>query len=139
MEQLITRPLENALQGANGVSGVRSESIQGLSVITVSFAEGSDPFRARQVVAESLAEAASALPAGVAPPKLSPLTSSTMDLLKIGFLSDTLSPLELRDLVEWTVRPRLLAVPGLRGPRSSVARCGASRSGCARSRCSPAT
>ncbi|MBK8309282.1 MAG: efflux RND transporter permease subunit [Gammaproteobacteria bacterium] len=113
VEQLITRPLENALQGANGVSGVRSESIQGLSVITVSFAEGSDPFRARQVVAESLAEAASALPAGVAPPKLSPLTSSTMDLLKIGFLSDTLSPLELRDLVEWTVRPRLLAVPGV--------------------------
>ncbi len=113
VEQLITRPLENALQGANGVSSVRSESIQGLSVITVSFEEGSDPFRARQVVAESLAEAASSLPAGVAPPKLSPLTSSTMDLLKIGFLSDTLSPLELRDLVEWTVRPRLLAVPGV--------------------------
>jgi len=113
VEQLVTLPLENAINGASGVVAVRSESIQGLSVITVTFRDGSDPYLARQVVAEKLAEAAGSLPAGVENPKLEPLTSSTMDLLKIGFVSDSLSPMELRDLVQWTVRPRLLAVAGV--------------------------
>ncbi|OYX91614.1 MAG: acriflavine resistance protein B, partial [Novosphingobium sp. 35-62-5] len=113
VEALVTRPLETVINGANGVAAVRSESIQGLSVITVIFVEGSDPFRARQVVAEALSEAAGRLPAGVSAPKLSPLTSSTMDLLKIGFTSDRLSPMALRDIVQWTVRPRMLATPGV--------------------------
>tara|TARA_R110000868_G_scaffold224721_12_gene476890 strand:+ start:710 stop:3736 length:3027 start_codon:yes stop_codon:yes gene_type:complete len=113
VESLVTRPLETAINGANGVQSVRSESIQGLSVITVTFKEGSEPYRARQVIAEALADAASRLPAGVSTPQLTPLTSSTMDLLKIGFVSNRLTPLQLRDLVEWTVRPRLLAVPGV--------------------------
>lgn len=113
VEALVTRPLETTINGSNGVATVRSESIQGLSVITVIFAEGSDPFRARQVLGEALNEAAGRLPAGVSVPKLSPLTSSTMDLLKIGFVSDTLSPMALRDLVQWTVRPRLLATAGV--------------------------
>src|SRR3954470_14287961 len=64
VEQLVTRPVEQAVNGAAGVSAVRSESIQGLSVVTVVFAEGSDPYRARQVVAESLSEGASSLPVG---------------------------------------------------------------------------
>ncbi|MXO58242.1 AcrB/AcrD/AcrF family protein [Altererythrobacter salegens] len=110
-EQLVTRPLEAVINGANGVEAVRSESIQGLSVINVTFREGSDPYRARQQVAEALADAT--LPAGVTAPKMTPLVSSTMDLLKVGFVSDTLSPMELRDLVEWTVRPRLLAADGV--------------------------
>ena len=113
VEALVTRPLEAAINGANGVESVRSESIQGLSVINVAFREGSDPYRARQIVAEALADAAAALPAGVAAPKLTPLTSSTMDLLKIGFVSQRLTPMELRDIVEWKVRPRLLAVRGV--------------------------
>ena len=113
VEQLVTRPVEQAVNGAAGVSAVRSESIQGLSVVTVVFKEGSDPYRARQIVAETLGEASSSLPAGVKPPKVQPLTSSTMDLLKIGFTSDKLSPMALRDLVHWTVRPRLLAAAGV--------------------------
>ncbi len=113
VEQLVTRPVEQAVNGAAGVAAVRSESIQGLSVVTVLFAEGSDPYRARQVVAESLAEAQSSLPGGVKSPKVAPLTSSTMDLLKVGFTSDRLSPMALRDLVQWTVRPRLLAAAGV--------------------------
>lgn len=113
VEQLVTYPLENALLGVNGVGGVRSESIQGLSVITVTFIEGVDPYRARQLVAEQLADTARLLPATVSPPKPSPLTSSTMDLLKIGFVSDSLTPRELRDFVDWVVRPRLLGVPGV--------------------------
>lgn len=113
VEVLVTRPLEEMLNGANGVASVRSESIQGLSVINVTFGEGADPYRARQIVSEQLAQASGRLPAVVRSPVVSPLTSSTMDLLKIGFTSDKLTQIQLRDLVEWTVRPRLLAVPGV--------------------------
>lgn len=113
VELLVTAPIEVAIRGANGVESVRSESIQGLSVVTVVFREGSDPFRARQAVAEALLDASSRLPGGVKAPLLTPLTSSTMDLLKLGFVSERLSPMQLRDFVEWTVRPRLLAVPGV--------------------------
>jgi len=113
VEVLVTRPLEEMLNGANGVASVRSESIQGLSVINVTFGEGADPYRARQIVSEQLAQIGGRLPAVVRSPVVSPLTSSTMDLLKIGFTSDKLTQIQLRDLVEWTVRPRLLAVPGV--------------------------
>lgn len=113
VEQLVTRPVEQAVNGASGVATVRSESIQGISIVSVTFAEGAEPYRARQVVAEALGEVQGNLPAGVQPPKVAPLTSSTMDLLKIGFTSDKLSPMQLRDLVQWTVRPRLLAAAGV--------------------------
>jgi len=113
VELLVTRPVEDAINGATGVASVRSESIQGLAVINVVFREGEDPYRARQVVAERLAEVSGRLPAGVATPTISPLTSSTMDLLKIGLRSERLTPMELRDLAQWTVRPRLLSVPGV--------------------------
>src|SRR5580692_7082061 len=113
VELLVTLPIEQAISGASGVEAVRSETISGLSVVTVVFQEGTDPYRSRQIVAEALGEVAARLPAGVKPPKLTPLVSSTMDLLKLGFVSDKLSPLELRDLVQWTIRPRLLAVPGV--------------------------
>lgn len=113
VELLVTQPIENAINGATGVASVRSRSIQGLAVIDVVFREGEDPYRARQVVAERLGEITGRLPTGVAAPTLSPLTSSTMDLIKIGFTSDKLSPMELRDLAQWTIRPRLLAVPGV--------------------------
>jgi CzcA family heavy metal efflux pump len=113
VELLVTRPVEDAINGATGVAAVRSESIQGLAVINVVFRAGEDPYRARQVVAERLAEVAGHLPASVASPTISPLTSSTMDLLKIGLQSDSLTPMELRDLAQWTVRPRLLSVPGV--------------------------
>lgn len=113
VEMLVTRPLEAVIVGANGVETVRSESIQGLSVINVTFREGSDAYRARQQVSEALADVTAHLPPGVDPPRITPLVSSTMDLLKVGFTSDRLTPLQLRDLVEWTVRPRLLAANGV--------------------------
>ncbi|HPE31371.1 MAG TPA: efflux RND transporter permease subunit, partial [Parvularculaceae bacterium] len=113
VELLVTQPLEQAINGATGVAVVRSNSIQGLSVVDVTFRDGEDPYRARQVVAERIAEAAGRLPANVSAPSLSPLTSSTMDLLKIGFVSDTLSPAELRDLAQWTIKPRFLSTEGV--------------------------
>ena len=113
VELLVTLPIEQAISGASGVQVVRSETISGLSVVTVVFQENLDPYRARQIVAEALGQVTARLPLGVKPPKLEPLTSSTMDLLKLGFVSEAISPMQLRDLVQWTIRPRLLAVPGV--------------------------
>ena len=68
---------------------------------------------ARQGISERLSELGSSLPAGVGTPKLSPLVSSTMDLLKIGLLSDKVDAYALRDTADWIIKPRLLAVPGV--------------------------
>ena len=113
VEQLVTRVVENAVNGSAGVTTVRSESIPGLSIVQVIFTEGSEPYHDRQIVSEAVAESAADLPAGVKEPKVQPLTSSTMDLLKIGFTSDKLTPMQLRTLVETLVRPRLLAADGV--------------------------
>lgn len=113
VEILVTRPVENAVAGAGGIASVRSETILGLSVVTVVFAEGQDIYRAQQLIAQRLAAVASQLPATAKAPKLSPLTSATMDLLKIGIVSDRLGPRELRSFADWTLRPRLLAAKGV--------------------------
>jgi len=113
VEALVTRPVENALNGAGGLDSIRSESIQGLSVVTAVFKEGTDIHFARQMLTERLAQLGGELPAGVAAPKMEPLTSSTMDLLKFGLTSETLPPMALRTFADWTVRPRLLSVPGV--------------------------
>src|ERR1700719_426063 len=113
VEALVTRPLEGLLAGTENVKTVRSTSSQGLSAIQVVFDRNGDPYRQRQVVTERLAEAAGLLPQSVATPRLSPLSSSMEYLLHFGFTSERLSPVELRDLVQWTVKPQLLAVPGI--------------------------
>lgn len=113
VEQLVTQPLENVINGAAAIDAVRSESIAGLSVITVVFKDASDPYRDRQVLTERMAAAMGALPQGVHAPALEAMTSSTMDLLKIGFVSRRLTPVQLRTLVEWTIRPHLLSVAGV--------------------------
>ncbi|HEY4416977.1 MAG TPA: efflux RND transporter permease subunit [Verrucomicrobiae bacterium] len=113
VEALVTRPVENVLNGAGDLDSIRSESIQGLSVVTAVFKEGTDIHIARQMLAERLAQLGGDLPAGVAAPKMEPLTSSTMDLLKFGLCSDKISPMALRTFADWTVRPRLLSVSGV--------------------------
>ena len=113
VEQLVTKPIENAVNGAPGLATLRSESIPGLSLITIQFGDNIDLYNARQGISERLSELGSVLPAGVGTPRLSPLTSSTMDLLKIGLVSDKLTPFELRDQAEWVMKPALLAVPGV--------------------------
>jgi len=113
VETLVTRPVESALNGAGELDSVRSESIQGLSVVTAVFKEGTDIFTARQMIAERLGQVGGELPAGVLTPAMEPLTSSTMDLLKFGLVSDKISAMELRTFADWTVRPRLLSVPGI--------------------------
>jgi CzcA family heavy metal efflux pump len=113
VEILVTRPIENAINGVPGVQTLRSTSIQGLSVVTVYFDPSSDIYRDRQVVAERLAAAAQQLPQGVQPPAMSPLKSSTGIVLVAGLTSETGSLMDLRTIADWTVRLRLLAVPGV--------------------------
>ncbi len=113
VEQLVTKPIENLLNGAPGLAAIRSESTPGLSVITVDFSDAVDVHLARQSISELLSELGGTLPAGVATPRLSPLVSSTMDLLKIGLVSDKLDPYTLRDIADWTIKPRLLSVSGV--------------------------
>lgn len=113
VEQLVTRPVEYALGGVPDLASTRSQSIQGLSVITVLFAENTDVYRARQLVNERLSEIAGQLPQGVMPPLMAPLTGATSMILSLGLTSDTRSPMELRTLADWTIDPRLLSVPGV--------------------------
>jgi CzcA family heavy metal efflux pump len=113
VEQLVTTPLEAAVNGLPRLAVVRSRSIQGLSVVNVIFTDGTDIYRARQQVSERLAELAAQLPEGVQPPRMAPLTSATGRLLTVGFTSEKRSPQELRDVVQWSIRPRLLGVEGV--------------------------
>src|SRR5579864_9134068 len=105
VEELVTKPIESAVNGASGLLTLRSESIPGLSVVNITFRDDVDVHVARQGISERLAELGSALPAGVGAPKLSPLVSSTMDLLKIGLISDKVDAYTLRDTADWVIKP----------------------------------
>src|SRR2546430_1283250 len=113
VELLVTLPIETMVNGLGEMESLRSESIEGLSIITAVFKESTDVFRARQMLGEKLAEMTGELPASVKTPRMTPLTSSTMDLLKIGLVSDKLTPMQLRTFADWTLKPRLLSVPGV--------------------------
>lgn len=113
VEVLVTQPLENAINGVSGIRTLRSSSIQGLSILNITFEPGSDVYLDRQVVAERLQYATQQLPAGAKPPVLTPLTSSSSTVLVAGLTSKTRSLMELRTAADWTVRLRLLAVPGV--------------------------
>src|SRR5262245_3830756 len=113
VEVLVTQRIENTLNGVVGMDSIRSSSIQGLSVISVSLHPGTDIFQGRQAVAERLSALAGQLPQGVQTPVMSPLTSSTGDLAAIGLTSKKLTLMELRTLADGTVKQRLLAVPGV--------------------------
>src|SRR5438876_10132459 len=101
VELLVTLPLESTINGLGEMESLRSESIEGLSVITAVFKENTDVFRARQTLAEKLAGITPSLPTTVKAPRMTPLTSSTMDLLKMGLVSDKLTAMELRTFADW--------------------------------------
>ena len=120
VESLVTVPLENALNGTPNLKTIRSKSVLGLSSIVLIFQDGTDLMESRQLVGERLAIEAVRLPAVAKPPViLSPL-SSTSRVLKIGIWSERdedgrekLSQMEMTELAKWTIRPRLMAVPGV--------------------------
>src|SRR5438093_10457676 len=113
VEALVTRPIENTINGAPELISIRSQSIQGLSAITAIFSERADIYRVRQMVSERLTQVAGSLPQRVKPPKMGPLVSSTSQVLVIGLTSTNRTVMELRTFTDWTARPRLLAVPGV--------------------------
>ena len=113
VEVLVTTPIENAINGVPGVSVIRSQSIQGLSVITAIFGAGTDLYRARQTIAERLTEVARRLPLSARSPVMTPLTSSTGTALVIGLTSPTRSLRDLRTFADWTLKQQLLATPGV--------------------------
>ncbi|MFN0124963.1 MAG: efflux RND transporter permease subunit [Blastocatellia bacterium] len=113
VESLVSEPIENAMNGLTALKTLRSKSVLGLSAVVLIFEAGTDLLRARQLVQERLALAASRLPTVARPPViLSPL-SSTSRVMKIGLSSNTLSQMDMTDLARWTIRPRLMAVPGV--------------------------
>jgi len=113
VEVLVTQQIENALRGTIGLDTMRSQSIQGLSVISMTFNSGTNIYRARQLVTERLNVLAGQLPRGVQSPAMTPLSSSANQLLAIGLTSDSRTPMELRTIADWTVKPVLLSVPGV--------------------------
>lgn len=115
VESLVTRPIELFLQGAPEIAQIRSNSSIGLSRITIVFRWGLDPYRARQIVQERLQQALPQLPSGVSPPQLMPVTSAVSWLLKFALVdwSGTFREHELRSLVDWDFRTRVLAQPGI--------------------------
>lgn len=113
VEMLVTTPIETQVNGVPGIQKLLSTSIQGLSIVNVFFDPASNLYLDRQVVAERLAVAAQQLPHGVKAPAMTPLTSSTGIVLVAGLTSDTRSLMDLKTIAEWTLRPRLLAVPGV--------------------------
>ncbi len=113
VESLITVPIENSLNGIPFLDHVRSKSVLGLSSIQLYFKRGTDLITARQLVQERLALSASRLPSVVNPPVILPPLSSLSRAMKIGLSSDELSQMELTVLSRWTIRPRLMAVPGV--------------------------
>jgi CzcA family heavy metal efflux pump len=115
VEVLVTQPIENSINGATGIGSLRSKSIQGLSDITVVFRSGTDIYRDRQLVAERLSAVANELPTGVQPPLMTPLTSSTAWVMEVDFTSDKQSLMDLRTIADWTIKPHILAVPGVAG------------------------
>jgi CzcA family heavy metal efflux pump len=113
VEMLVTQPIETTVRPLINLENLRSESIQGLSIVTATFSETSDIYLNRQLVSERLASLGQKLPSGIGTPVAVPLSSSSATVLTIGLSSDSKSLMELRSLVDWTLAPRLLAIPGV--------------------------
>ena len=113
VEQLVTFPIETAVNGATGVRRVRSSSTTGFSVVWVEFDWDTDIYLARQIVSEKLAAVDDALPDNVGKPTLGPQSSILGELLIVGLTADSTFMLDLRTMADWTIRPRLLSTGGV--------------------------
>jgi HME family heavy-metal exporter len=112
VEQLVTFPIERIMNGMPGVARVRSVSSVGLSIVYVEFDWGTDIFRNRQLVSERLALVREQLPRGTTP-QMGPITSIMGEILLIAIASDQASPMDVREIADFVLRPQLLAIPGV--------------------------
>ena len=113
VEQLVTFPIETAVNGATGVRRVRSSSTNGFSVVWVEFDWDMDVYLARQIVSEKLSIVSESLPPNVGRPTLGPQSSILGEMLIVGLTADSTSMIDLRTLADWTIRPRLLSTGGV--------------------------
>lgn len=113
VERYVTYPVENTMGGLPDIEELRSVSKFGISVVTIVFAEGTDIYRARQLVTERLGEAAADIPPGYGTPTVGPLTTALGEILQFEVRSDQHSAMELRTLLEWEISPRLRQVNGV--------------------------
>jgi CzcA family heavy metal efflux pump len=113
VEELITIPIEDALNGVEGLDEMRSYSVEQLSSIKLYFKRGTDLYRARQLVQERLAGITAQLPTWASPPFMMPPLSSTARVMKIGLTSEELSLIDMSAIAYWKIRSRLLRVPGV--------------------------
>ena len=113
VEQLVTFPIETAVNGATGVRRVRSSSTTGFSIVWVEFDWDTDIYRARQIVAEKMTVVADQLPPSAGSPTLGPQSSILGELMFVALTADSTSMQTLRTLADWTIRPRLLATGGV--------------------------
>ncbi len=114
VEQLLTFPLETAMNGLPGVESVRSVSSAGLSFVYVSFSWDTEIYRARQLVGERLASLEADFPAGIVP-RMGPVSSimGEIMLVAIPIDPDKIQPMAVREYADWSLRPRLMAIPGV--------------------------
>jgi len=113
VEALVTVPIEYAMNGTPWLQTIRSKSVLGLSSVVLLFQDGTDLMQARQLVQERLSRVATMLPVVAKPPVMLSPVSSTSRVLKIGLSSEKLSQMDMTILSKWTIRPRLMAVPGV--------------------------
>jgi len=112
VEKLVTRPIEVMVSGTFGIKQIRSQSIPGLSVVTVVFNEDTDIYRNRQSITEKLSTLTNILPTNIIP-KITPLTSSASSVLGIGLTSDSANEIELRTFADNVIIPHLMSVEGV--------------------------